>query len=123
MALINCPECEKQEISVTEGAICPSCGFKVSEKFLLNEDRKSWSQIRWFFVGLFSLIICVAFGVIFSLANSYLGILASSLFLIFASRIIKSHELLNTLNKKIFISLIIIFSFFLIIINLTELIK
>lgn len=56
MALINCPECEKQEISVTEGAICPSCGFKVNKDLIYKIEAKAITQKGWFIRFLFAQI-------------------------------------------------------------------
>ena len=123
MALINCPECGKQEISVTEGAICPSCGFKVNKSFLLSEEQKSWSQIKWFFLGLIVFFAVGFIGVVFSLANSYLAIVMTIIFVSFFISKIKTHEFLGEINKKIFIILFLLVGLLLISINIAEIVK
>ena len=44
MALINCPECGKQEISLTEGTICPICGFNEYKSIFKLEKFQFFSD-------------------------------------------------------------------------------
>ena len=123
MALINCPECGKQEISVTEGAICPSCGFKVNKSFLLSKEQKSWSQIKWFFLGLIVFFAVGFIGVVFSLANSYLAIVMTIIFVSFIIFKIRNHEFLEKMNKNMFTILFLLTGLLLVFINIAEIVK
>ncbi|MCT7912159.1 hypothetical protein N5912_09995 [Arcobacter lacus] len=123
MALINCPECNKHEISAIEGSICPNCGFKVNESFLLKEEQKSWGQMRWFFLGLIVFIVVGFVGVILSLANSYLAIAMTIIFVSFIIFKIRNHEFLEKINKNIFTILFLLTGLLLVFINIAEIVK
>lgn len=49
MALIPCPECNKHEISLVEGTICPSCGYKIDKNLIYKIEAEAISQKGWFY--------------------------------------------------------------------------
>lgn len=123
MALIPCPECNKHEISLVEGTICPSCGYKISAKYIFNEEQKNWGQLKWFFLGVVVFFVSTFLGVVFSLANSYLAIILILVFVLYSLYSINKHELLGLINKRIFIGLFSLMGVSLLFINISEIIK
>ena len=75
MALINCPECGKHEISDTPGTICPSCGFNVNNNREIYLKNNQSTQVEIFFA--MTLSAFVAYFVLTAVtmgAGDYFGI-------------------------------------------------
>ena len=61
MALITCPECNKQ-ISDQLNTVCPSCGYVHDKNSVALISAQNRTQLGWFFVILFMGILSIILG-------------------------------------------------------------